>query len=234
MGIEDQKEEREVLESIFPDEITDVSETEFRIAIQLDDGRHEDDESEEEQPTIVLNVQYPPNYPDEAPRLDVTQPPNAPKHPYLDIQEDKSRLLDSLTDTIEENLGMAMVFTLVTVLKDSAELLITERQNAKQALADLEAARIEEEENKKFQGQAVTRESFLAWSASFKKEIEEEAKRKEEEKELEDKKKRIAKEERKMTGRELWEKGLVGKYVDDEEEDEEEVDIEKLKISATS
>jgi hypothetical protein len=49
MGIEDQKEEREVLESIFPDEITDVSETEFRIAITLDDGRHEDDESEEEQ-----------------------------------------------------------------------------------------------------------------------------------------------------------------------------------------
>lgn len=66
MGIEDQKEEREVLESIFPDEITgsaalrndcppcvntsaDVSETEFRIAITLDDGRHEDDETEEEQ-----------------------------------------------------------------------------------------------------------------------------------------------------------------------------------------
>ncbi|CAO2650746.1 Nn.00g020380.m01.CDS01 [Neocucurbitaria sp. VM-36] len=233
MGIEDQKEEREVLESIFPDEITDVSETEFRVAIKLDDGRHEDDESEDDQPTIVLNVQYPPNYPDEAPRLDVTQPPNAPKHPYLDIQEDKSRLLDSLTETIEENLGMAMVFTLVTVLKDSAELLITERQNAKQALADMAAAKAEEEENKKFQGEAVTRESFIAWRERFRKEMEEEAKRKEEEKELEDKKKRIAKEERKMTGRELWEKGLVGKYVD-EEDDGEEVDIDKLRISAAS
>lgn len=53
---------------------------------------------------------------------------------------------------------MAMVFTLVTVLKDSAELLISERQNAKQALADIEAAKIEEEENRKFQGEAVTRE----------------------------------------------------------------------------
>ena len=66
MGVEDQKEEREVLESIFPEEITgrplgqrlhvlhthncvDVSETEFRILITLDDGRHEDDETEEEQ-----------------------------------------------------------------------------------------------------------------------------------------------------------------------------------------
>ncbi|CAG5156964.1 uncharacterized protein ALTATR162_LOCUS4757 [Alternaria atra] len=235
MGIEDQKEEREVLESIFPDEITDVSETEFRIAITLDDGRHEDDESEEEQPVIILNVSYPPNYPDEAPRLDVTQPPNAPRHAYLDIQEDKQRLLDSLTETIEENLGMAMIFTLVTVLKDSAELLMTERQNAKQALADIAAAKAEEEENKKFQGEAVTRETFLAWRERFRKEMEDEKKRKEEEKEVEDKKKRIVKEEKKLTGKELWQQGLVGKVDDDEDDDDvDEVDVGKLKIEATS
>ncbi|KAH3918194.1 hypothetical protein HBH56_033050 [Parastagonospora nodorum] len=232
MGIEDQQEEREVLESIFPAEITDVSETEFRIAIKLDDGRHEDDETEEEEPTIILNVQYPPNYPDEAPRLDITQPPNAPKHIYLDIQEDKSRLLSSLTETIEENLGMAMVFTLVTVLKDSAELLITERQNAKQALADIEAAKLEEEENKKFQGEAVTRESFLAWRERFYGEQEEMERRAIEEKEAEDKKARVKKEEKKMTGRELWEKGLVGKMDDDDEDEEDVVDIEKLKIAS--
>lgn len=183
--------------------------------------------------TIILNVSYPPNYPDEAPRLDVTQPPNAPKHPYLDIQEDKQRLLDSLNDTIEENLGMAMIFTLVTVLKDSAELLITERQNAKAALAEMEAAKKEEEENRKFQGEAVTRESFLAWRERFRKEMEDEAKRKEEERELEDKKKKIVKEEKKLTGKELWQQGLVGK-VDDEDDGDEGVDIEKLKISAAS
>jgi hypothetical protein len=181
--------------------------------------------------TIILNVQYPPDYPDEAPRLDVTQPPNAPKHPYLDIQEDKTRLLSSLTETIEENLGMAMIFTLVTVLKDSAELLITERQNAKQAVADMAAAKLEEEENKKFQGEAVNRESFLAWRARFIKEQEDDEKRALEEKELEDKKARMKKEEKKMTGRELWEKGLVGK-VDEDDEEGEEVDLEKLKISS--
>ncbi|KAF1946130.1 RWD-domain-containing protein [Clathrospora elynae] len=233
MGIEDQKEEREVLESIFPEEITDVSETEFRVAIELDDGRHEDDESEEEQPTIILNVQYPPDYPDEAPRLDITQPPNAPKHAYLDIQEDKQRLLDSLAETIEENLGMAMIFTLVTVLKDSAELIITERQNAKQALADRAAAKAEEEENKKFQGEAVTRETFLAWRDKFRAEIEEEKRRKEEERELDDKKKRIVKEEKKLTGKELWQQGLVGK-VDDDDDEGEDIDLAKLKIEVAS
>jgi hypothetical protein len=181
--------------------------------------------------TIILNVQYPPDYPDSAPRLDVTQPPNAPKHPYLDIHEDKSRLLSSLTETIEENLGMAMIFTLVTVLKDSAELLITERQNAEQALADMAAAKLEEEENKKFQGEAVTRESFLAWRKRFMKEQEDDERRTQEEKEVEDKKARVKKEEKKMTGRELWERGLVGK-VDEEDEEDEAVDIEKLKIAS--
>jgi uncharacterized protein YdiU (UPF0061 family) len=185
--------------------------------------------------TIILNVSYPPEYPDEAPRLDITQPPNAPKHVYLDIQEDKQRLLDSLTETIEENLGMAMIFTLVTVLKDSAELLITERQNAKQALADIAAAKAEEEENKKFQGEAVTRETFLAWRERFRQEMEDEKRKTEEEKELEDKKRRIVKEEKKLTGKELWQQGLVGKVEEsDDEDDGVEVEVGKLKIEAAS
>jgi hypothetical protein len=126
---------------------------------------------------------------------------------------------------------MAMVFTLVTVLKDSAELLITERQNAEQAVADMEKARLEEEENKKFQGEAVNRESFLAWRERFMKEQEEEAQKAIEDKEVEDKKARVKKEEKKMTGRELWEKGLVGKVEEDDDE-EDSVDIEKLKIAS--
>ncbi|KAF1930820.1 putative RWD domain protein [Didymella exigua CBS 183.55] len=225
MGVEDQQEEREVLESIFPEEIADVSETEFRISIALEITRGDGDPKDLQAPTIILNVQYPPSYPDEAPRLDITQPPNAPKHPYLDIQDDKQRLLDSLSETIEENLGMAMIFTLVNVLKDSAELLISERQNAKQALADMEAAKAEEEENKKFQGEAVTRESFIRWREGFAKEMEEKRKREEEEREAEDKKKKVPKEERKLTGKELWQQGLAKGG----DEDDDGIDVQAMK-----
>lgn len=112
---------------------------------------------------------------------------------------------------------MPMVFTLVSTLKDAAELLIGERQNATAALKQVEAAKAEEEENKKFHGTAVTRESFLNWAKNFKLEMIEEERRKQEEREAEEKKKRVVREEKKMTGRQLWERGLAGKF---EEEDD--------------
>ncbi|KAF2199876.1 RWD-domain-containing protein [Delitschia confertaspora ATCC 74209] len=228
MGKEEQREEREVLDSIFPDEITDVSETEYRVSIILDVPT--DDGDETEPPTIILNVQYPENYPDEAPRLDISQPPNSTKYPYLDVQEDKARLLDSLTETIEENLGMAMIFTLVSTLKDGAELLIEERKNAVQALKDFEAQKAEEEENKKFHGTRVTRETFLAWREKFRQELADQERRQQEEKEAEDKKKKV-KEEKRLTGKDLWQQGLAGKVEDEEGEDALE-GIQRIKIEA--
>ncbi|KAK5017182.1 ubiquitin-conjugating enzyme/RWD-like protein [Cryomyces antarcticus] len=231
MGRDEQKEEREVLDSIFPDEITDISEAEYRVSVALDVTHDDGDESEP--PTVILQVQYPEGYPDEAPRLDIHAPPNAAKHEYLDVQEDKARLLDALQPTIEENLGMAMVFTLVSTLKDSAELLIAERQAAAQAIRDFESAKAEEEENRKFHGTAVTRESFLGWRERFRKEMGEEERRRAEQQEADEKKKRGIKEGPKMTGRELWENGLAGKVDEDDEGGDDVLDgVEKLKVEA--
>lgn len=180
---------------------------------------------------IILWVQYQTNYPDEAPRLDLSAPPNAPKYQWLDIQEDKARLLESLEPTVEENLGMAMIFTLVTSLKDNAETLITERQNAAQAERESAQKKAEEEENAKFHGTPVTRETFLAWREKFMAEMEEAERERQEEAIAEDKKKKNVKEEVKLTGKQLWEGGLAGKG---EEEVEDEGDglegIDKLKI----
>jgi hypothetical protein len=172
-----------------------------------------------------LTVTYPAAYPDIAPDLSLSTPPDASKYPHFDIQNDKIRLLSALEPTIEENLGMAMVFTLVSSLKEAAELLISERQAAAQALKDVEAAKAEEEENAKFHGTAVTRASFMEWRERFRNEMAEIEERKREEKELDDKKKRIKVEDR-FTGKQLWERGLVGKIDDDTEDDHGEVDIQ--------
>ncbi|KAI1935683.1 Protein gir2 [Ophidiomyces ophidiicola] len=216
MGREDQQEEKETLKSIFPDEIADISEDSYRISVTLDVSHHGEDYSDP--PILILQVTYPEDYPDVAPRLEISAPPNSPKYPHFDIQEDRDRLLDLLTSTVEENLGMAMVFTLVDILKEGAELLVSERHAAVEAQKEVEAAKAEEEENRKFQGEAVTRDSFLAWREKFRREMEEEEKRKQEEKEAEEKRKRGPKEPKKPTGKQLWESGLAGKGDYDEDE----------------
>ena len=229
MGREEQKEEREVLDSIFPDEIQDVSDSEYRVSVNVDVTKHDEDNTPD--PVVMLSVRYPEAYPDEAPVLDVTQPPNAAKHEFLDVQEDKARLLEALQPTIEENMGMAMVFALVSALKEAAELLVVERQAAVQALKDVEAAQAEEEENRKFEGERVTRETFLAWRETFRQDLADEAARKVVEQEIEDKKKRGGKDEKKLSGRQLWEQGLAGNTIEEDDDGEDVVEaVRKLKV----
>lgn len=211
----------------------DISDNSFRISINLDvpdDGSGEASEP----PTILLNVTYPEAYPDVAPHLDITAPPNAPKHPQLDISVDKAQLLDALQPTIEDSLGMAMVFTLVTTLKEAAEVLISDRIRQAEEVKEIELRKKEEVENRKFHGTLVTRERFLEWREKFRKEMAEKERKQREEEEAEEKKKRgIKVEEKKLTGRQLWERGLVGKIDEDELDGNDTVaGIEKLKVEA--
>lgn len=127
---------------------------------------------------------------------------------------------------------MAMVFTLVSALKDSTETLIAERQKAVEAAREVELRKAEEEENAKFHGTPVNRETFLAWRQKFMAEIEEEERRRQEEALAEDKKKKAVKDEVRLTGKQLWERGLVGKGEEDEEGSDALESIDKLKIEA--
>lgn len=122
-----------------------------------------------------------------------------------------------------------MIFTLISTLKDSAELLISERQKAQVALKEVERSKVEEAENVKFQGEAVTRESFLRWREEWRREVEGDERKKEEEREMERKKaagRGGGGREERLTGRQLWERGLVGKEEEEAEEDEETEAVE--------
>lgn len=275
MGREEQAEEREVLDSIFPEEITgiefprplanilswplttfkpDISDTSYQVSIALDvDFRSADDEepvqrmrlSFERLSTthtrvtllirlssiaafINLIVTYPLNYPDEPPILEVSNSKDLSNHDYLSFPEDGPQLLATLDETIQDSLGAAMVFTLISTLKDSAESLIASRTAAVQAEVDKAAVEAEAKENAKFHGEAVTRQSFLAWREKF---VEEQKRHDEEEERRAEeggtRGKKVVKEEKKMTGRELWERGLVGK-VDEDEGGEEEGEKDAL------
>jgi hypothetical protein len=186
--------------------------------------------------TMILSVHYPPDYPDEPPNLELSATPNAPPYPYFNVADDKVQLLEALKETIDENLGMAMIFTLVSTLKESAEQVISDRQQAARAAHEASIAAAEAEENKKFHGTPVNKETFMKWQEQFRKEMEQEAREKEKEDEAERKRRGFKELEKKLTGKELWERGLAGKVDEEEEEDVAEddlpADLGKLKVGA--
>jgi hypothetical protein len=215
MGREDQEQEREVLQSIFPDELTEISDTELRISILLDVPGEKGP-----QPTVLLNVRYPDDYPDRPPHLDILAAPNAPLHPRFSVAADRDALLEQLATTAEENVGEQMVYTLVMTLKEAAEALIEERRAETERVREEVAREAEREENRKFQGQLVTPEAFLKWRAGFLAEMAEKKAREEEERAAEMKKAKI-KDPTKLTGRQLWERGLAGRGDEDEDDGED-------------
>lgn len=184
---------------------------------------------------MVLTVRYPEEYPDKAPHLDLSPADDgAGTHAMFGVAEDKDELLRALAPVIEENLGMAMVFTLVTTLKDEAEQLVERRKDAAARAREEVLAAAEREENKKFHGTPVTRETFLQWRDGFVREMEEAQRREEEERAAEMKKARI-KDPARLTGRQLWERGLAkgdeGEEAADDDAPAEE--MEKLKVAAS-
>lgn len=180
---------------------------------------------------MVLHVRYPDDYPDEPPHLDLLPPQNGSIHQYFSVSSDKDGLLSGLEETIQENLGMAMVFTLVTTIKENAEQLIIDRRGDADKHREEIALAAEREENKKFHGTQVNPETFLKWREGFLLEMEEEE-RKAEEDRLADLKKSKVKEEKKLTGKQLWEQGLVGKVDDDEDDGGLADGVDGLKVAA--
>ncbi|KAF3909887.1 hypothetical protein ABW21_db0207860 [Orbilia brochopaga] len=260
---EEQEQELEVLESIYPDELTKISSTEFTIRLALEvpdvdvdvegyEARKSSRTSHHVVPlanfddiaAVLLRVTYTADYPSEAPILALSLPSldSGDPHP-LSFPDDEPPLQSALATAVEENMGMAMVFTLATTLKEAAEEILRSRAEEAQRIRD-DAARLEEEkEMEKFRGELVTREVFQRWRESFRAEMREKKEREEREREEAEAKsgKRSANVSgvgaggKRLTGRELFERGLVGGMDDDGEVDEEEVatpDVGKLEINA--
>lgn len=176
--------------------------------------------------TILLTVTYPESYPSTAPTLELSSPPNSPKHALFDLSSAKAGLLALLPPLIQDSLGTAMIFTLIQAVKDGAETLVAERIAAADRVVDDRKRQEEAAEEAKFMGERVTRERFAEWRELFRTTMKEE----------EDERRRLRDEKDggppgkkgaagggvgdKMTGRELWEKGLVGKGEEDLGEDE--------------
>ncbi|TFL07568.1 ubiquitin-conjugating enzyme/RWD-like protein [Pterulicium gracile] len=153
-------EELEVLTSIYPTEINNVSPG----TIQID--AEPDDLPDSAQPLkVTLTVRYSDKYPDVLPSLSLDSLEGS-----LEDHEIET-LLNELSEVGNENLGMAMTFTLVSHLRERLTSLVIDRE-AKRVQAEQEKERIAiEAEEARTRGTPVTMDSFKAWKAKFDAEL---------------------------------------------------------------
>ncbi|KAM4633482.1 RWD domain-containing protein 1 isoform 2-T2 [Polymixia lowei] len=183
---EEQRNELEAIESIYPDSFTVLSEvpTSFTITVASEAG--EDDETVE----ATLKFTYVEKYPDEPPLWEIFSQENLEDADVEDI-------LTLLQQQAEENLGMVMIFTLVTAVQEKLNEIIDQIKNRREEEKRRKEKEAEEAEKVAFQGTVVTIENFLAWKAKFELEMAELRRKRQKEEE------QIGK--FKLTGKQLFE-----------------------------
>jgi hypothetical protein len=219
---EEQQQEIEILQSIYPDELTVYSPTEFDINILLETAS-------ERNHRLKLVISYPETYPEVEPELKV-QFGELLEGDYLEedsdseseaenkvviiaetvdlSKQDLTDLQNELIDEAADNVGMPSVFTLASSLKDRAEQLFEQKVKTQQKRYDEDMLAREREEQKKFYGTKTTPETFKEWREKFRKEL------RIDERIIE---RKNAYHKGKMTGKQIFEAGLAGDEDDVEE-----------------
>lgn len=164
---EEQSNEIEALESIYPEELEILATEpfhEFQFLLKAD---YTEWQMEETYVECTMKLTYTEKYPDEAPVVELLDPSDNLDGLYL------NQLNDLITEQIEENLGMVMAFTLVSAFQEKlADLAETIAKEAK-AEVERKIQEAEEVERKRFEGTCVTIETFLKWKESFDAELAE-------------------------------------------------------------
>lgn len=182
---EEQKSEIEALESIYYGDFQLLStEPQYKFSIPIKTEEYEPDS--ENGLSCDLVVTYTSKYPEESPIIEIENPEN--------FEEDyETNLLDYLDEQIKENLGMVMIFTIVSAAQEWLNVKWEETKKEKEERAALKLKQEEEAELKRFEGTRVTVETFMKWKQQFEDEMG-----------ITKKREMLEKEGKKLTGRELF------------------------------
>ncbi|UCS19721.1 uncharacterized protein HLK63_E01001 [Nakaseomyces glabratus] len=125
-------------------------------------------------------------------------------------------LVAELEEQIETDMltGMQMCFALISSIKEKAEHYFLEQLTLKQKQHDQELQEREKEEQAKFHGTKVTRESFLGWRTKFRQEHGLDKR---------DEERRLQAHHGRLTGKQMFEQGIEGTLDDIDDTDVQEV-----------
>ncbi|KAI7806801.1 RWD domain-containing protein 1 isoform X1 [Triplophysa rosa] len=159
---EEQRNELEAIESIYPDSFTVLSKepTSFTITVTSDAGENE------ETVEVTLKFTYVEKYPDESPLWEIASQENLE-------DSDTEDILTLLKEQAEENLGMVMIFTLVTAVQEKLNEIVDQIKSRREEETLRKEREAEEAEKCAFQGTVVTIENFLLWKANFDQDMAE-------------------------------------------------------------
>ncbi|XP_010130213.1 PREDICTED: RWD domain-containing protein 1, partial [Buceros rhinoceros silvestris] len=158
--------------------------TTFTITVTSEAG--ENDETVQ----TTLKFTYREKYPDETPLYEIVSQENLDDNDVTDI-------IKLLEQQAEENLGMVMIFTLVSAVQEKLNEIVDQIKTRREEEKKQKEREAEEEEKQRFHGTPVTIENFLNWKAKFDAEL------------LEIKRKKMKEEEQagknKLSGKQLFE-----------------------------
>ena len=164
----DLQDEIEALESIYPDEFQLLSPYKAQLDIS--------DWSDSSFPNLNLHLQieFPETYPNDIPIIDYTllnQEEEEEEEQEILTYEDLENLKTKVELESKENVGMAMIFTLVEFIKEELPRIYKEKQDIQEQIRLEKLAKLEQEELARKQGTICTIESFNAWLSTFLQEI---------------------------------------------------------------
>ncbi|CAE1323745.1 RWD domain-containing protein 1 [Acanthosepion pharaonis] len=159
---EEQKDEIEALEAIYPNEIK-VLETDPNYVFVIEvapQGMEETDELA----MVTIQFSLDDTYPDTIPVMEITE------SVYLDDAK-LDEILEHMNTVAQENVGMVMVFTIVSAVQEKISDIIEQTKLQREEEQLRKQKEHEEKEQRIFEGTRVTVETFLAWKTKFDAEM---------------------------------------------------------------
>ncbi|XP_050521224.1 RWD domain-containing protein 1 [Daktulosphaira vitifoliae] len=181
---EEQQNEIDALDSIYCGEMKILAIEpfyQFEIPIKSDEF---DSDQHDIGLSCCLKFQYIDKYPDEPPIVEIDD--------VVGFEDQENELLEHLIQQAQDNVGMVMIFTLVSAAQEWMNEYSDREKKQKEHNEEKRREKEIEAEMKRFEGTKVTVESFLRWKFQFEEDMGVLKKRNDEDK------------SKKMTGRELF------------------------------
>ncbi|KAK9484821.1 RWD domain-containing protein [Lipomyces starkeyi] len=222
---EERAQELELLQSMYPDEMTVLSPTVFTISTHLEPPTSSNGGAlKSSNQSLLVRVEYTENYPETAPVIELNLEQAAVETDEAEDgndgkvfeelivlnNSDLGTLNEKARQEAEDNLGFPSVFAIMSSLKDQAESILQEKQAEREREREAKIREEEEKEQAKFRGTLVNRENFIEWRRKFKAEMAA----------LVNKDGKDEETKKRPSGREIFEKGLDGSRHSDDDDDE--------------